>query len=558
MTDWRTLRVSPERTHHRRDSGEEAYQERFDAVLPFHAPGLAPARRGSTAWHIRPDGRPAYERRFRKTFGFYEGRAAAEAEDGWCHIAPDGEPVYAERYAWCGNVQSGRVPVRLRDGRYLHLTDAGVRSGSSSWRYAGDFREGAAVVQRDDGLHTHVDMSGAVLHDRWFVDLDVFHKGFARARDSAGWMHVNERGDAVYERRFAAVEPFYNGQARVERLDGGIELIDEQGHALLELRPSLRSEFAELSRDLVGFWRTQAICAAVELGIIEALPAQAGDIAARCRLDGPRTSRLLRGLAELGLVQDEGGACSLTARGAYLRRDHPLTLADAALEYGRHFGAQWAGLPALLRADGPPESVDFFGQVAKDPTRAPGHHRMLRSYARHDYEGVPATLGLNGHETVIDGGGGLGVLAELLSRRHPGVHVLLLERPEVIRFISVPADVAERIMLREADLFSPWRVTGDAVILSRVLHDWEDGDASRILRNARAVLSPGGRLFAIEMLLPEAGTAGGLCDLHLLAVTGGKERTASQFSRLLEDNGFRFKEIRRLPALPSVIVGEAV
>jgi hypothetical protein len=53
-----------------------------------------------------------------------------------------------------------------------------------------------------------------------------------------GWHHVDREGRAVYERRFGMVEPFYNGQARVERLDGGLEVIDEVGGVVLELRGS--------------------------------------------------------------------------------------------------------------------------------------------------------------------------------------------------------------------------------------------------------------------------------------------------------------------------------
>lgn len=37
-------------------------------------------------------------------------------------------------------------------------------------------------------------------------------------------------GRLISARRFASVEPFYNGQARVERLDGGLEAIDEKGN----------------------------------------------------------------------------------------------------------------------------------------------------------------------------------------------------------------------------------------------------------------------------------------------------------------------------------------
>jgi hypothetical protein len=79
---WTSLEVAPDRSHHVTTEGSPAYVERFDEVLKFHPPGLAPVLRGVEAWHIRPDGTPAYPRRFARTFGFYEGLAAVESDDG--------------------------------------------------------------------------------------------------------------------------------------------------------------------------------------------------------------------------------------------------------------------------------------------------------------------------------------------------------------------------------------------------------------------------------------------------------------------------------------------
>ena len=90
--------------------------------------------------------------------------------------------------------------------------------------------------------------SAIVIHGRWFVDLDVFHKGLARARDADGWTHIDRCGEPAYARRFAQVEPFYNGQAGVERDDGGLEVIDSTGAVLVELRPARSaSQMLELS-----------------------------------------------------------------------------------------------------------------------------------------------------------------------------------------------------------------------------------------------------------------------------------------------------------------------
>ena len=47
-------------------------------------------------------------------------------------------------------------------------------------------------------------------------------------------------------------------------------------------------------------------------------------------------------------------------------------------------------------------------------------------------------------------------------------------------------------------------------------------------------------------------------DLHLLMATGGQERTEAEYSELLSATGFRLESVRPLPALPSIVVAEAV
>ena len=205
MSPWQAARVAPDRTHHVTE-GAPSYPARFDEVLAFHAPGLAPVRLDDAAWHIDAHGAPAYARRFQRTFGFYEERAAVVGADGWHHILPDGTDQYPERYAWCGNYQGGRCTVREAGGAYVHLDREGRPAYAARWRYAGDFREGVAVVQGAEGRSTHIDVQGSPLHGRWFLDLDVFHKGFARARD--------------------------------ERSDGALEVINEEGLTLAALRPA--------------------------------------------------------------------------------------------------------------------------------------------------------------------------------------------------------------------------------------------------------------------------------------------------------------------------------
>lgn len=232
---WMGTKISDDGTHHTR-GGLALYARRFEQVGKFHDLGLAPVLVDGEAWHIRVDGSPAYEQRYLRTYGFYEGRAAVRDEDGWFHIGPDGAAVSPRRYAWCGNFQEGRCPASTSDGAYVHVGFDDAQLYAERWRYAGDYKDGIAVVQAADGRHTHVDDKGALVHRTWFVDLDVFHKGLARARDASGWTHVRRDGVPAYARRFASVEPFYNDHARVELHDGSLEVISPDGAVVHVLR----------------------------------------------------------------------------------------------------------------------------------------------------------------------------------------------------------------------------------------------------------------------------------------------------------------------------------
>lgn len=89
------------------------------------------------------------------------------------------------------------------------------------------------------------------------------------------------------------------------------------------------------------------------------------------------------------------------------------------------------------------------------------------------------------------------------------------------------------------NLWEPWPVRVDVVVLARVLHDWDDDAATTVLERARAALRPGGRIAVVEMLRDESTHYGGLCGLHLLAVTGGRERTFAEFAALFARAGLR-------------------
>jgi O-methyltransferase domain len=83
---------------------------------------------------------------------------------------------------------------------------------------------------------------------------------------------------------------------------------------------------------------------------------------------------------------------------------------------------------------------------------------------------------------------------------------------------------------------------------TRVIHDWDDERAVTVLRQCRAAMAPGATLLLMDHVLPERWAADAsaappaLLDLHMLVMTpGGRERTVSEFRRLLAESGFELR-----------------
>jgi hypothetical protein len=67
--------------------------------------------------------------------------------------------------------------------------------------------------------------------------------------------------------------------------------------------------------------------------------------------------------------------------------------------------------------------------------------------------------------------------------------------------------LAERAECVEGDFFAALPAGASAYLLSRVIHDWGDEDAVRILESCHAAMADGARLAIVEFVLPERMSA---------------------------------------------------
>ncbi len=101
---------------------------------------------------------------------------------------------------------------------------------------------------------------------------------------------------------------------------------------------------------------------------------------------------------------------------------------------------------------------------------------------------------------------------------------------------------------------------GDVYVLSQILHDWDDARSLAILRNIRRVINPGGRLLIVEVLMPvrvEGPHPAVDLDLLMMVLTGGRERTASEYRNLLGETGFAVERVHDAIAPGGISVLEA-
>ena len=146
---------------------------------------------------------------------------------------------------------------------------------------------------------------------------------------------------------------------------------------------------------------------------------------------------------------------------------------------------------------------------------------------------------------AVDVGGATGSLLYSLMQMNPSLHGIVSDRPEHVsraQAAAISLGLSGRSTAVTGDFFESVP-EGDLYLLRFILHDWNDDDCIRILKNCRSALLPGGRLIIVESFLGRVGQEvshdvadiqGAIIDLHMFVVAGGRERSVSEYRTLLE------------------------
>jgi O-methyltransferase domain/Dimerisation domain len=314
---------------------------------------------------------------------------------------------------------------------------------------------------------------------------------------------------------------------------------------------------AKMRQMILAYQISQCLHVAAKLGIADILetgPKSIGELAARTGTEPAALGRLLRVLACHGVFAgDERAQYSLNSLAMLLSSKAPHSLRSAAIYWGEPWMWEaWGHLAHSVRTGAPAfdhlHGVSFFDFLERMPEAASTFDCFMSDGLHPRHRAVAEAYDFSQAGTILDIGGNQGAqLVEILTA-NPEARGILFDRPHVLegaRGRLRDAAVIDRCALAPGDFFDGVPEGADIYLLSQIVHDWNDERALRILRNCRRATGRQAKLLLIEQvfdpLAPLPATA--LLDLTMLAIVGGKERSADEYRTLLDLAGFSLSRI---------------
>jgi hypothetical protein len=299
--------------------------------------------------------------------------------------------------------------------------------------------------------------------------------------------------------------------------------------------------------------------------LVEAGPKSAEELAKQIGAQPQALYRLMRATASVGVLSEgPDGKFSETPMSAVLRSNGNPSLRAFAIMLGREWhGRGWSELEYCVRA----------GKQALDKIYGMPIFEFLR---RHEEEGkifndamtaistmqapaVSAAYSFDGINSIVDVGGGHGLLLATILKRNPHMNGILYDVPHVVEGAKDGPlkPLMERCALASGDMFSSVPAGADAYIMKHIIHDWPDDLCVKILKACRKGVNAGGKLLVVDHVIQPGNdfSPGKFLDLQMLIFPGGCERTEKQFRDLFEAAGWRLTRVIPTAAAESIVEG---
>ncbi|MEJ2329929.1 MAG: methyltransferase [Gammaproteobacteria bacterium] len=328
------------------------------------------------------------------------------------------------------------------------------------------------------------------------------------------------------------------------------------------------------------FWQSRALYVATRLGVADVIAnsqKSTREIASELELHEEHLYRLLRMLTSMGIFEESSPRVFRNSKTSdYLRRDNPQNVRAMILMHNSpEMTRPWMEpLEESMRDGEVPfekaHNVDLFGYMDRNR-----EFDILFSQAMDSVESLTGNAYLedfdwDAFDRIIDVGGSRGSKSVAILKSAPNLKALVFDRLQVIEAARAhwrdkeSKQVIERIVFQPGDMFEslPTATSDkDLYLFFAIFHGLSDEESGVVLGNLKSAIGTRDATVLIaDCVAEEIGinpTVAGF-DMQMLIGTRGRERTLSEWKRLLQHSGFRLDEVVDVRTFAKFIVARLV
>lgn len=317
-----------------------------------------------------------------------------------------------------------------------------------------------------------------------------------------------------------------------------------------------------------GKWVSKILWAVAKLGVAEVLGTGCKSLKEISQLTDTIEGalfRVLRAGASIGLFNETTDQkFELTTLGSLLKEDHPQSLKSVVLFLNHpDHDLAWNEILYCLRT-GKPAFEKVFGMTIFDFFErnqgfANDFSSAMNELGRLNNSSIVQVYDFRGIELLMDVGGGHGSLMLEILNKYVHMRGIVFDLPQVIEGTKkkiLAKNLQGRCEAVAGDFFNSLP-SSNAIILSHILHGWNDEMAIQIIKKCNISLPRAGRLLVCDAVITPGNhpTTSKLLDIEMLVIPGGKERTEEEFAQLFISGGFRLNRVIATKSMVCILEG---
>lgn len=311
----------------------------------------------------------------------------------------------------------------------------------------------------------------------------------------------------------------------------------------------------ELKSFFTEHWTYMAVSTACKLNLFDNLLEEktAKQLAEELSLNEEKLLLLLNALHNANFLSKNVELFKVNSLSKFLTENNPDSLKYACLNWSSEHLNAWQNLDFSIKTGNSTfkeiYGKPFFDFLNDNSEKLHAYHKAMYQYAKDDYKNLPEVIDFSKHKSLMDVGGGYGAVLENIKAKKPNVECVLFDLPKVIDRVTIP-----NIKKIGGSFFDKIPNQSEAIILSRVLHDWNNEKAKHILQNCFEALPNNGVLYVIENCADKITADLSLLSLNMTAICESYERTTKEYISLAQNTNFSFQGEVKLNDLQTILI----